>query len=100
MTTSYPGTRKLITITIKDENDVAHDATLAVFLRTPDGTGPTDITGDVTHDAEVPGIYAVEVECPVAGKYILRAEATGGVVVAGEHSWHITKSLATWDPAP
>jgi ABC-type transport system substrate-binding protein len=89
---SYPGSRKIVTLTVKDEDDVLTDADLTVTVATPDGS----VDSVDTIDPVSTGVYSCVVDCPAPGRYTIRAAASGAVVAVDEDSWRIEPSLATW----
>lgn len=89
---SYPGSRKIVTIEVKDKDDELVDADLTVHVDAPD-SAPSTID-DITHVST--GIYTCVVDCPDAGKYAIRAVASGAAVAVDEDTWRIEPSVTDW----
>lgn len=91
---NFPGTRRRVTFTCENEAGTAADPTAleVEYRRLYDDPTTKAWPADVEVVRASTGVFYIDVDCPDAGTWVARAEATGTLIGATEISWIVETS--------
>lgn len=91
------GTRKVLrwVITRVDNGALVDPSSVTIKVRDPAGAEVSYTGGQLTHPST--GVYGLNVDCPIPGKWYGRIAASGDYAGASELGWEIDRSMFAGD---